>query len=116
MMRVRLGLALAIGSLTGCLNPFTTRVPQVASRGSEYERRESQIQDPYPDRNLGPDPGFRPLGFQDQRSEVQLAKDRAYAGFIRTQATVRPPAIQPGVPAYPNGVPQAPLSAPTLPQ
>jgi len=94
----------------GCINPYTTRTPQVASRGSEYERRESQIQDPYPDRNLGPDPGFRPLGFQDQRSEVQLAKDRSYAGFIRTQA-VRQPVPMPGAPVYPDS-----LTAPQLPQ
>jgi hypothetical protein len=116
MPRVGLLALFALCALTGCFNPFTTRVPQLASKGSEYERRESQIQDPYPDRNLGPDPGFRPLGFQDQRSEVQLAKDRSYAGFIRTQATVRPPVVQPGAPVYPNSVPGPTFSAPQLPQ
>lgn len=69
----------------GCVNPQTTRVPELASRGSEYERRESQIQDPYPDEDLGPDVGFRPREFREQRSEVQRSKDRSYSSFLRSR-------------------------------
>ncbi|MBX3443074.1 MAG: hypothetical protein KF774_11770 [Planctomyces sp.] len=87
--------------LTGCFNPFNTRLPTLASRGSEYERRESQIQDPYPDRDLGPDTGFRPREFNDQRNEVQRAKDRAYSAYIRSHT----PSVTPSNPGLPTAPP-----------
>jgi hypothetical protein len=86
-VRIRRIALLFVGVLVqaGCVNPQTTRVPELAPRGSEYERRESQIQDPYPDKELGPEVGFRPREFQQQRSEVQRSKDRSYSSFLRSR-------------------------------
>lgn len=67
--------------LPGCLSPHTTRFPTFGQKDSETERRAYQLQDPYPDSRIGPSTGFRPLGFEDQRSEAQNAKDRFYGGF-----------------------------------
>lgn len=64
---------------TGC-SPVTTRYPTLTTMDAEYQRREAQIQDPYPDARMGPDTGFRPLGFEHQRSDAQIAKDRFGAG------------------------------------
>ena len=78
---------------SGCINPWNTRLPVCAGRSPEYERREAQIQDPYPDDRLGPSVGFRPLGYQSPRSEPQKAKDQSYVSFLRqrTQQTGVPP-------------------------
>lgn len=69
----------------GCVNPFNTRFPQVVHRPAEMERREAQVHDPYPDEQLGPETGFRPLGYVEQRSEPQRAKDKFFTAMLRTQ-------------------------------
>lgn len=79
----------------GCVTPFNTRLPAVANRPPEIERREAQIHDPYPDSTFGPDTGFRPLGYQDQRSEPQRAKDRYYTAILRSQAGNQSPQTAP---------------------
>jgi hypothetical protein len=67
----------------GCFNPQRTRLPEVVPRNAEYERIESQIHDPYPDRDQGPDTGFRPREFAQQRSEPQRSRDRSYVAALR---------------------------------
>ncbi|MEW4529518.1 hypothetical protein [Maioricimonas sp. JC845] len=95
---------------SGCLSPWNTRLPEVMPRGAEYERREAQIQDPYPDERIGPDTGFRPLQYEQQRSEVQSARDRNYASFLRqqfgVQGTPAPPPAGATAPQYPHAVRQ----------
>jgi|SaaInlStandDraft_1057018.scaffolds.fasta_scaffold32691_2 hypothetical protein len=73
-----------LGSV-GCVTPFNTKTPQVVHRPAEMERREAQVHDPYPDATFGPDTGFRPLGYTEQRSEPQRAKDRFYTSMLRSQ-------------------------------
>ncbi|WP_417848312.1 hypothetical protein [Thalassoglobus sp.] len=93
------------------MSPFNTRTPTVVHRPAEMERREAQIHDPYPDKVFGPDTGFRPLGFNEQRSEPQRAKDRFYTAMLRSQNAnpfAAPQTMAPypqqayGQPAYPQ--------------
>lgn len=94
----------------GCLNCWTTRLPTCWTRGPEIERREAQIQDPFPDSKWGPDTGFRPLEFQQQRSEPQRAKDRHYTSMLRTRFGVSPapPLPPPGPGTYHAPAPHYP--------
>ena len=78
--------------LAGCFNAMTTRLPRLTPRAAELERRESQIQDPYPDSDIGPDVDFRPRDFQQQRPETQRYKDRSYSAFVRTHTAQPTPA------------------------
>ncbi len=89
----------------GCANLSTTRLPFIPSRGVEVERRRDQVQDPFPDQEQGPYVGFRPLEFNQQRSEVQRSKDRSYAGMLRGRYTSQVPASQ-TVPTFANAVPE----------
>lgn len=91
---------------SGCLNPWTTRFPTCQTRDSEFQRREAQVQDPYPDTRMAPETDSRPPSFEVQRSEPQMAKDRFYSGFLRRQfrSPPPPPAIGPGA-AYPGYYP-----------
>jgi hypothetical protein len=77
-------IALLLGSM-GCVSPLNTRYPMVVHRPAEMERREAQVHDPYPDSKFGPDTGVRPLGYNEQRSEPQRAKDRYFTAILRTQ-------------------------------
>jgi hypothetical protein len=87
------------------MNFSTTRLPFFASRGVEVERRRDQVQDPFPDAEAGPYVGFRPLEFNEQRSEVQQARDRSYSGFLRGRYTSQVPP-GPSAPAFANVVPE----------
>ncbi len=82
---------LALLCCCGC--PWTTRYPVFNAENNEAARRTSQLQDPFPDNNIGPDAEFRPREFGMQRSEQQLAKSRSYASWLRIQA--RPASVQP---------------------
>ena len=115
------GCAVLVLSLSGC--PWTTRYPFWGVQNTEMTRRDYQIQDPFPDNNVGPDAEFRPREFGWQRSEQQLAKSRGYVSWLRVQThpngVAIPPAvpsgpllpnrgtmIPPGYPAYPQSYPQ----------
>ena len=95
---------------SGCLTQGNTRLPELMPRSVEYERREAQIQDPYPDARIGPDTGFRPLQYEQQRSEARSAKDRNRAALLRQQFGIQgAPAAPPDEatrPAYPHAVRQ----------
>lgn len=94
--------------LCGCVNPFNTRMPELAPRSTQYEQSQAKIQDPFPDAETGPDIGFRPLDFQQQRSEQQLAKERANAAFLQQQIGVPGGGTAPGANGsmYPEAVRQ----------
>jgi hypothetical protein len=89
-------LLLAAVAACGC-SPTTTRLPQLQNMSPEYERRQAQIQDPYPDARMGPDTGFRPPEFQHQRAEPRIAKERFGAALQKER----------------NGNPFAPPPVPT---
>ena len=59
--------------LTSCINSQNTRFPTLYSGGAEYERNQAAIQDPYPDSIAGPDTGFRPNEFAQERPEPTRA-------------------------------------------
>ena len=80
---VRYSLVLAITGLCGCVTPMNTRFPELFNRGGEYERREAQIQDPYPDSQLAPDTGSRPRGYAEQRSEARSIREKNASVFLR---------------------------------
>jgi len=98
-------LIAALCAQSGCMNVSTTRLPFMASRGVEVERRANQVQDPFPDDDAGPEMGFRPREFEDQRSEIQRARDRSYAGFLRGRYTSQVPPGQ-SAPVFANTVPE----------
>jgi hypothetical protein len=98
-------LAIAVCLPCGCMNVSTTRLPFMASRGVEVERRANQIQDPFPDRDAGPEMGFRPLEYEEQRTEVQRSRDRSYAGFLRGKYTSQVTPAQ-TVPTFVQAVPE----------
>ena len=98
-------LALALCLAPGCMNMSTTRLPFIASRGVEVERRRDQVQDPFPDADAGPNVGFRPLEFGEQRGEVQRSKDRSYSGFLRGQYSAQVPPGQ-SAPVFANAAPE----------
>jgi hypothetical protein len=87
------------------MNMSATRLPWFASRGVEVERRRNQVQDPFPDADAGPEMGFRPREFEEQRTEVQRSKDRTYAGFLRGRYTSQAPP-GPTAPAFANVTPE----------
>lgn len=86
-------------SLSGCVNPLSTRLPDVAPRSTQYEQSQAKIQDPFPDADSGPDVGFRPLDYRQQRSEPLRTKERANAAILRQQLGVPGGGTAPG----PNG-------------
>ena len=94
---------LAVAMSAGC-SPVTTRLPTCTTMDAEYQRREAQIQDPYGDSRMGPDTGFRPREFQNQRSNAQIAKDR-FGASLQKQRYGNPYAPPP-VPTtqYPDAV------------
>lgn len=70
----------------GCITPNTTHFPALSFMPAEYERREAQIHDPYPDVSIGPDTGNRPPGFGQQRPETLRAQDKYFAALRRQQS------------------------------
>lgn len=95
---------IAVSAVAAGCSPATTRFPTCTWMGSEYQRREAQIQDPYPDSRMGPDTQSRPLGFVQQRSQVQISKDR-FGAAVQKQRYGNPFAPPP-VPTsqYPEAV------------
>lgn len=102
-------LVLACSCLEGCITPNTTHFPSLSFMPSEYERREAQIHDPYPDIDIGPDPGTRPRNFQ-QRPEALRAQDKHFAAIRRLQSGAPFPVLdtRPRTTGakYPNVVPR----------
>ncbi|REJ93850.1 MAG: hypothetical protein DWQ34_09680 [Planctomycetota bacterium] len=93
---------------SGCLTQYNTKFPTLAPHSTEYERRESEIQDPFPENDLGPETGFRPPDYDQQRSEVQRAKERFDASILRQQHGSPQPGPVPGPTGshYPEAVRQ----------
>ena len=85
-------LVLTCSLLEGCITPHTTHFPSLSFMPSEYERREAQIHDPYPDADIGPDTMTRPRNFQ-QRPETLRAQDRHFAALKRMQSGAPFPAL-----------------------
>lgn len=94
-------------SVSGCLTPDNTRLPEVLPRSLEYERRESEVQDPFPDAALGPETDARPPEYGQQRSEPRRARDRSAATWLRQQYGQPPGVDTPDTGmAYPEAVRQ----------
>ncbi len=95
---------------------MTTRIPTLVGKPVEVERREAQIQDPFPDSDYGPETGFRPLNYQKQRAEPLRSKDRFFTSFIkRTRVTpMKPPAVNPGPAALFGPPPMAAYPPPPM--
>lgn len=93
----RLLLVLLLALLTsGCITPWNTKLPGWFPGSLEYERREAEVQDPFPDTALGPGTSMRPRDYSQQRSEAMRAKERSEAAALRQRFGV------PGAPAAPE--------------
>jgi hypothetical protein len=92
--------------LCGCVNPWNTRMPEVAPRSTQYEQSQAKVQDPFPDADIGPDVGFRPLDYRQQRSEPLRSKERVNAAILRQQLGVPGGGTAPGINGsmYPDAV------------
>lgn len=90
---------------SGCVTPLNTKLPGWFPGSLEYERREAEVQDPFPDTDLGPGTSMRPRGYDLQRSEATRAKERSEAAALRQQFGVpgAPPAPEFGL-VYPEAV------------
>lgn len=108
MIRTRWLILVAVLPIGGCVNPFSTRFPELAPRSTQYEQAQAKIQDPFPDAETGPDIGFRPLDYRLQRSEQMLSKEKANAAFLRQQIGVPGGGNAPGANGsmYPEAVRQ----------
>jgi hypothetical protein len=108
MNRSRRLILAATSLLAGCVNPFNTRLPELAPRSTQYEQAQAKIQDPFPDADTGPDIGFRPLDYRLQRSEQMLSKEKANAAILRQQIGVPGGGTAPGANGsmYPEAVRQ----------
>ncbi|WP_437204431.1 hypothetical protein [Planctomicrobium sp. SH664] len=103
-------LLLCTAAGSGCINSTNTIMPRLGCQPAEYQRRQAQAFDPFPDTKMGPDVGFRPLEFQQQRPEPILAKDNFAIGSLSSRMRLVPQtAPQPA----PTLGPSAPLPAPT---
>jgi hypothetical protein len=62
--------AIAVGAtfVLGCVNPRTTRLPDLYTRDPRLEIRSLARFDPFPDPELGPDTQVRPRGFETERT------------------------------------------------
>lgn len=93
-----------LGCCSGCITPWNTRLPRFHSESAQLQRRESQLQDPFPNDLAGPEVGFRPLGFQVPRTEA-LQTRQHFRSTILKQQIGPPPGPQTGpAPSYPQAV------------
>jgi len=93
---------LSLGS--GCISQWNTRLPRQHQESAEFQRREAQHQDPFPDDTFGPATGFRPPGFEHPRTDPLRTKQQ-YESVIRKQQYGPPPGPQVGPGAqYPDAV------------
>jgi hypothetical protein len=108
MSRTHLTVAWAMLTACGCVNPWNTRMPEVAPRSTQYEQTQAKVQDPFPDADIGPDVGFRPLDYRQQRSEPLRTKERASAAILRQQLGIPGGGTAPGIDGsmYPDAVRQ----------
>lgn len=96
-----LALCALLLMLSSCINQNNTRFPTLFNYGPEYERDQAAVQDPYPDSIAGPEAGFRPNEFVQERPEPSRARDRWMATRMRQEYQQN------------NGGGQQPLFAPT---
>ena len=98
-------LLVALLITAGCVTPWNTKLPGWMPGSLDYERREAEVQDPFPDTDLGPGTSMRPRGYDLQRSEATRAKERSEAAALRRQFGVpgAPPAPDLGL-VYPEAV------------
>ncbi|MBX3436777.1 MAG: hypothetical protein KF861_04740 [Planctomycetaceae bacterium] len=92
---------------SGCFQPWSLRLPTCWTHTPEVERMESQYHDPFPDSQVGPDTGTRPLFYDQQRPLPVRIRERYDGTRIRGQggAFVPPPVgTSPGS-QYPQIVP-----------
>jgi hypothetical protein len=103
----RLCSACCLLCLTGCLTPWNTRFPTVFTRAPEIERVEQQYHDPYPDSQLGPSTGSRPLQYHDQRPLPVRIREKSDGSRMRSlNGTFIPPPVSPSPGSqYPAVVP-----------
>jgi hypothetical protein len=95
----------SLGLLAGCLSSWNTRLPRLHTESAEVQRRESLLQDPFPDDTLGPPTDFRPPGYETPRADPLRARQRYRATILRQQYGPPPgPQTGPGA-QYPRAVP-----------
>ncbi|MEZ6066451.1 MAG: hypothetical protein R3B90_12255 [Planctomycetaceae bacterium] len=87
--------------LPGCINRWNTRLPSPNYGSIDQQKRGAQLQDPYPEAFSGPEMGFRPPGFETQRSDAYRAKQSYEATILRQQLQPQfgpPTGVQPSYP------------------
>ena len=56
---------------SGCFSPMHTRLPTLWPSHPQTEAQAFQLQDPFPDNDIGPDVQARPRGFDRPRTEAR---------------------------------------------
>jgi hypothetical protein len=99
-----LSAAILCATFSGCITPWNTKMPQWHMSSAEWQQREAQNQDPFPDSDIGPDTGVRPRGYNQQRSDPLRTKIKSEDTRIRLQVAP-PPGATNGIGAqYPEAV------------
>ena len=90
----------------GCLSPQNVRVPSLYPRGTEYERAESRVHDPFNATDIGPDTFNRPPGFTNPRPEAVRVREQTGLSGLRQQfGRPTPPVLPLGMqPSYGSAV------------
>lgn len=88
---------------TGCLNPMTTRLPELQARDPRVELRSMARHDPFADPDIGPDTQVRPRGFETERTMPRrIYEERILQGG---QPEFGPPMMPaPGASRYPQAL------------
>lgn len=100
-------LACCLLSASGCLAPWNVRLPRFFNSNPDVERLEQQYHDPYPDAQLGPSTGTRPLQYNEQRPMAVRIREKSDASRSRgLGGGTIPPPVSPGAGSqYPAVVP-----------
>lgn len=75
-------VALLLCGAAGCMNPWNTRLPIAQPANPRSEAVSFQQQDPFPDPDIAPSMGTRPLGYDRPRTQPrQAAEQRIFHGL-----------------------------------
>ena len=89
---------------SGCVNPATTRLPDLYTRDPRVEIKSLARHDPFPDPELGPDTQVRPRGFETERTTPRRNYEER---ILQGGHPEFGPPIPPGMPMgsqYPNSL------------
>lgn len=102
----RAALIAGLLAVSGCINPFTTRLPTVATGPPEIERQLYQRHDPFPLSESGPGTQSRPRGFENPRPLPRRIEEERFLQGLVPPPNGAMPVVPPAGARYPGSVQQ----------